>query len=93
MPSCRSPPFSLAVHWSLIRKRAHYPSDVLVGGALGIAVALGMWKLWPPRDAAKEETPTVLGGGRDERAGGQYEVPDNGDPDVPQRVSDLGVTR
>jgi undecaprenyl-diphosphatase len=40
---------SLAVHWSLIRKRAHYPSDVLAGGALGIAVALVLWKLWPPR--------------------------------------------
>jgi membrane-associated phospholipid phosphatase len=39
---------SLAVHWSLIRKRAHYPTDVLAGGGLGIAVALAAWKLWPP---------------------------------------------
>ncbi|MDP8961139.1 MAG: phosphatase PAP2 family protein, partial [Actinomycetota bacterium] len=39
---------SLAVHWSLVRKRSHYPSDVLAGGALGISVALAMWKLWPP---------------------------------------------
>lgn len=37
-----------AVHWSLIRKRSHYVTDVVVGGALGIAVALAAWKLWPP---------------------------------------------
>jgi membrane-associated phospholipid phosphatase len=47
--------FSLAVHWSLIRKRAHFPSDVLAGGALGIAVALAVWKLWPP--GGHTETP------------------------------------
>lgn len=39
---------TLAVHWSLIRKRAHYVSDVLAGGALGIAVALVVRKVWPP---------------------------------------------
>lgn len=39
---------TMAVHWSLIRKRSHYPSDVLAGGALGILVALAAWKLWPP---------------------------------------------
>lgn len=37
-----------AVHWALIRKRSHYVADVVVGGALGIAVALAAWKLWPP---------------------------------------------
>jgi membrane-associated phospholipid phosphatase len=42
---------SLAVHWSLIRKRAHYPSDVLAGGALGIGVALFARKIWPPQAA------------------------------------------
>jgi membrane-associated phospholipid phosphatase len=42
---------TMAVHWSLVRKRAHYPSDVLAGGALGIAVALAMLKLWPPARA------------------------------------------
>lgn len=47
---------SLAVHWSLIRKRAHYPTDVLVGGALGIAVALTIWKLWPPAQSDPEPT-------------------------------------
>ena len=39
---------TLAVHWSLVRKRGHDVSDVLVGGALGIVVALAAWKLWPP---------------------------------------------
>jgi membrane-associated phospholipid phosphatase len=43
---------SLAVHWALIRKRSHYPTDVLAGGALGIAVALAMGKLWPPSGGA-----------------------------------------
>jgi undecaprenyl-diphosphatase len=47
---------TLAVHWSLVRKRAHYPSDVLAGGALGIAVAVAAWKLWPPRHSAGQET-------------------------------------
>lgn len=42
---------SLAVHWSLIRKRSHYPSDVLVGGALGIAVSLVVARLWPPKSS------------------------------------------
>lgn len=40
---------TMAVHWSLVRKRAHYPSDVLVGGILGVAVAATAWKLWPPK--------------------------------------------
>jgi membrane-associated phospholipid phosphatase len=40
---------TMAVHWSLVRKRAHYPSDVLAGGVLGITVALAAYLLWPPR--------------------------------------------
>lgn len=48
---------SLAVHWSLVRKRAHYPSDVLAGGALGIAVALAAWRLWPPQAAGRRDDP------------------------------------
>lgn len=39
---------TLGAHWVLIRGREHYPSDVLFGGALGIAVALAAWKLRPP---------------------------------------------
>ncbi|MCA1687855.1 MAG: phosphatase PAP2 family protein [Actinobacteria bacterium] len=45
---------TMAVHWSLVRKRAHYPTDVLAGGALGIVVAAAVWKLWPPRRGTDE---------------------------------------
>ena len=38
---------TFTAHWSLVRSRAHYVSDILVGGALGIGVALGMRVLWP----------------------------------------------
>ena len=58
---------TLAVHWSLVRKRAHYPSDVLVGGALGIAVALTLWKVWPPGRPDPEETAAVPSGVDGER--------------------------
>ena len=47
---------TMAVHWSLVRKRSHYPTDVLAGGALGIVVALAAWRLWPPGGRA-ERTP------------------------------------
>lgn len=53
-------PLSLAttaVHWALVRKRSHYPSDVIAGGALGIVVALVAWKLWPPTSSDEPETP------------------------------------
>lgn len=39
---------TMAAHWSMIRSRGHYPSDVFVGGAVGVGVALAAWKLWPP---------------------------------------------
>ncbi len=39
---------TLAGHWTLLRKRSHYPSDILVGGTLGLVVAAILWKLWPP---------------------------------------------
>ncbi len=51
-----------AVHWSLVRKRAHYPSDVLVGGALGIVVAAAAWVVWPPKGSAADD------GDRDRKA-------------------------
>ena len=62
-------PFSgatMAAHWSLVRSRGHYASDVLAGGALGIAVALAAWKLWPPGDReegeeGEEELPVRVG--------------------------------
>ena len=45
-----------AAHWSLVRSRGHYPSDVLAGGALGVAVALAVWKLWPLRTSSPGRT-------------------------------------
>lgn len=57
---------SMAVHWSLVRKRAHYVTDVLAGGVLGAAVALAAWKLWPPSDdsgrAGPEDAVAAPGG-------------------------------
>jgi membrane-associated phospholipid phosphatase len=40
---------TLGSHWSLIRARRHYPSDILGGGAVAVAVAVAAWKLRPPR--------------------------------------------
>jgi undecaprenyl-diphosphatase len=40
---------TLTAHWSLVRTRAHHLSDVLAGGALGIAVAAGVRAAWPRR--------------------------------------------
>lgn len=48
---------TMAVHWSLVRKRSHYPVDVLVGGALGLLVALAAWRLWPPRSGDQSGEP------------------------------------
>ncbi len=74
---------TLAVHWSLVRKRAHYPSDVLAGGALGIAVALTMWKVWPPGRPAREKTPLVPSGVEGDRPGTEPDVPASGTAVVP----------
>ena len=54
---------TMAVHWSLVRKRAHYPSDVFAGGVLGIAVALAAWRLWPPKRRAEEPVVESQGAG------------------------------
>ena len=54
---------TMAVHWSLVRKRAHYPSDIVAGGALGIAVAFGVSRLWPP-DRKREAGPDRDGSGQ-----------------------------
>jgi undecaprenyl-diphosphatase len=43
---------TMAAHWSMVRSRGHYPSDIFVGGIVGIAVALAAWRLWPPADRA-----------------------------------------
>jgi len=54
---------TLAAHWSMIRSRGHYPTDVF-GGAVGIGVALATWKLWPPEAQADER-----GAGAEKRGG------------------------
>lgn len=60
-----------AAHWSMVRSRGHYPSDVLVGGVLGIAVAVTAWRLWPPGEHNKQEPPPESGpGSADEEQGG-----------------------
>lgn len=44
---------TVASHWSLIRSRKHYPSDVVAGGAIALVVTAAAWKLRPPRTAAR----------------------------------------
>ena len=39
---------TMAAHWSVVRSRGHYPSDVIAGGVLAFVVAAVVWKLWPP---------------------------------------------
>lgn len=39
---------TLGSHWSLVRSRIHYPSDVVGGGAIAVAVAAAAWRLRPP---------------------------------------------
>lgn len=39
---------ALVAHWSLVRSRGHYPSDVVAGGFLGLGVALAARRIWPP---------------------------------------------
>jgi undecaprenyl-diphosphatase len=38
-------------HWSLVRSGGHYPSDVVAGGFVGLAVALLTRRFWPPATA------------------------------------------
>lgn len=52
---------TLAGEWSLVRSRAHYPSDIFAGAALSIVIALVASKMWPPHRVATsepEENPT-----------------------------------
>lgn len=46
---------TLAAHWSIVRSRGHYLTDVLGGGALGVAVAGAAWWLWPPGGEGAED--------------------------------------
>lgn len=47
---------TMAAHWSLVRSRGHYATDVLAGGTLAVVLALVMWKLWPSRRGADDES-------------------------------------
>jgi membrane-associated phospholipid phosphatase len=51
-------PATLAAHWSLVRSRGHYPSDVFFGGLLAIGVVLVAWKLWPPGSSSDQAVVT-----------------------------------
>jgi undecaprenyl-diphosphatase len=48
---------TLGSHWSLIRGRKHYPTDVVGGGVIAAAVAGAAWKLCPPvrADEARQD--------------------------------------
>lgn len=48
---------TMAAHWSLVRSRGHYPTDVFAGGTLAVCLALVMWKLWPPRRDTGDRRP------------------------------------
>ena len=46
-------PYAALVGWARIYEGAHYPTDILGGAALGIAMGLLFWKFdtWPPYGA------------------------------------------
>ena len=48
---------TMAAHWSLVRSRGHYPTDVFAGGTLAVCLALVMWKVWPPRRSTDDGRP------------------------------------
>lgn len=51
---------TLGSHWSLLRARKHYPSDIIGGGVIALAVSVAAWKLRPPAragDAAARRMP------------------------------------
>lgn len=53
-------PLSLATlgsHWSLVRSRIHYPSDIIGGGVIAVAVTAAAWKLRPPRTSRSMPCP------------------------------------
>ncbi len=46
---------TLAGEWSLVRSRAHYPSDIFAGAAISVAVALVASKVWPPQRTVHDD--------------------------------------
>jgi membrane-associated phospholipid phosphatase len=51
---------TVAAHWSLVRTRAHHLTDILAGGAVGIAVAVAVGAMWP--DDAVDPPGPINGG-------------------------------
>ena len=47
---------TLGSHWSLIRSRKHYPSDIVGGGAIALVVTAAAWILRPPERFATRST-------------------------------------
>lgn len=39
---------TITSHWALLRSRKHYPSDIIGGGAIALAVTAAAWKVRPP---------------------------------------------
>ena len=50
---------TLSGEWSMVRSRAHYPSDVFAGAFISVAVAVVGSKMWPPHRVRDEEEPEV----------------------------------
>lgn len=61
---------TLTAEWSLVRSRAHYPSDVFAGAAISTAVALAAWKMWPPQ---RSRVAAARASGRPSPGPGQHE--------------------
>lgn len=54
---------TFAGEWSLVRSRAHYPSDIFGGAAISLVLALIAWKAWPPHrkaDRQDDHAPDVV---------------------------------
>ncbi len=53
---------TLGSHWSLLRTRKHYPSDIVAGGAIALAVSAAAWKLRPPHTRQTAAPLTAVNG-------------------------------
>jgi deazaflavin-dependent oxidoreductase (nitroreductase family) len=49
---------TMGSHASLVRSRIHYPSDVIAGGMIAVAVNAAVWALRPPRRLRSSRLPT-----------------------------------
>ncbi|HEV2060783.1 MAG TPA: nitroreductase/quinone reductase family protein [Solirubrobacteraceae bacterium] len=68
---------TLGSHWSLMRSRIHYPSDIIAGGVVAVAVTGTAWKLWPP--SARRGRPPA-------RAAGDHHAPASDAPHPRKRA-------